>query len=229
MECVEYNGRKIEYEIIRKNVKNINLRVRRDASVVVSANKNVPKFLIEKFINDNAERILISIDRISSAGAKADFKKSSEIKLLGMTYKLVIERATVNSYFIGENTITFYVREPDDDDALQDIYNSLLRNTAEVVFPKLINDCFAEFKDLCKFVPDLKIKDLKSQWGNCYHKRNLITLNLRLAVYDINVIKSVVYHEYCHFAHQNHSKDFYNLLETVMPEWKKYNKILKQK
>ncbi len=229
MESIEFNERKIEYSLIRKNVKNINLRIKRDGLVVVSASPIVPKGIIDSFISDNAEKILSAIDRIELQKSANTFENGSTIKLLGKSYRLVLEEGSINSCFIGEDDITFYLKDVDNLEIKQNIYNTLLENTASVVFPRLIEECYQPFKNICKTTPILKIKDLKSQWGNCYHKRNLITLNLRLSVYDLNVIKSVVYHEYCHFVYQNHSKDFYNLLSKVCPYWKECDKILKNK
>ena len=201
MESIEFKGRKIEYSLIRKNVKNINLRVKRDGAVVVSASPIVPKAVINKFVAENGDKILSSIDKMN--------ERNSSLSL--------------------EEGIIFYVTDISDFEIKQNVYHTLLANTAKVLFPKLIEECYLPFKTVCNAVPSLKIKDLKSQWGNCYHKRNLITLNLRLAVYDLSVIKSVVYHEYCHFVHQNHSKDFYNLLTQVYPNWKMCDKILKNR
>ncbi|MDE6110441.1 MAG: M48 family metallopeptidase [Eubacterium sp.] len=229
MESIEFYGRTIEYSLIRKNVKNINLRIKRDGSVVVSASPVVPKGVINNFVSDNAEKILSAMDKIQSKNSINSLENGSTIQLLGKSYKLIFEESTENSYFIGEDDLIFYLTDINDFEIKQNVYHTLLKNTAAVVFPKLIEECYQPFKNICQAVPSLKIKDLKSQWGNCYHKRNLITLNLRLAVYDFNVIKSVVYHEYCHFVHQNHSKDFYNLLSSVYPNWKACDRILKNK
>ena len=229
MEHIEFNGRTIEYSLIRKNVKNINLRIKRDGSVVVSASPIVPKTMINKFVAENGDKILSSIDKISERNSALTLEEGSIVKLLGKSYKLILEESAENSYFIGKEDITFYVTDVNDFEIKQSVYHTLLANTAKVLFPKLLEECYPSFKTVCNTVPSLRIKDLKSQWGNCYHKRNLITLNLRLAVYDFNVIKSVVYHEYCHFIHQNHSKDFYNLLSSVCPNWKACDKILKNK
>ena len=229
MESIEFEGQRIEYSLIRINVKNINLRIKRDGSVVVSASPAVPKEVINKFVADNGGRILSAVEKCKAQNAVLTLEEGSVVRLLGKPYKLVLEENSANSYFIGEDSITFYVRDTDDFSMKQNIYILLIKNTADIVFPRLMEECFPPFKNICKSVPSLRIKDLKSQWGNCYHKRNLITLNLRLAVYDINVIKSVVYHEYCHFVYQNHSKDFYNLLSKVCPNWKACDRILKNK
>ena len=59
------NGRKIEYELTRKRVKNINLRVRSDG-VHVSAGRLVPLAVIESFMRNNAEYILRALDKMQS-------------------------------------------------------------------------------------------------------------------------------------------------------------------
>lgn len=229
MESIEYNGRKIEYSIIRKNVVNINLRVKRDGAVVVSASPVVPKEVIHRFVAENADKILSAINKNKSQNAALSFEDGCRIMLLGRAYRLVLEKSSADFYFISEDNITFYVKDINDAERKQSIYNTLLKNTADIVFPKLIKECYGPFNSVCREIPSLKIKNLKSQWGNCYHKRNLITLNAKLAAYDLNVIKSVVYHEYCHFVYQNHSKDFYHLLTAVYPNWKTYDRILKNK
>lgn len=230
MENIIFNGRKIEYCLIRKNVKNINLRIKQDCSVIVSANPLVPKTIIAAFVSENAEKILAVIDKNNTkAVLKPDFEKGSTVQLLGKLYTLEVIESSTNSYYVGENEITLYVNSSDKAENRQAAYNLLLKKTAEVVFPKLLKECYSPFEKVCASLPELKIKNLKSQWGNCYHKRNLITLNSRLAAYDFNVIRSVIYHEYCHFVHQNHSKDFYSLLGSVMPDWKRYDRVLKNK
>lgn len=53
----------IVYELHRKNVKNINLRVRQDGTVYVSANSFVPQCRIDEFIRSNAGMIVKALER----------------------------------------------------------------------------------------------------------------------------------------------------------------------
>ena len=50
--------REIEYDLIRKRVKNINLRIKPDKSITVSANPRVPESRIERFLLEKQEYIL---------------------------------------------------------------------------------------------------------------------------------------------------------------------------
>lgn len=72
----------------------------------------------------------------------------------------------------------------------------------------------------------VKIKDIKYAWGSCSNKKN-ISINMQLAKKEENVIKYVVLHEMCHLKYMNHSKDFWNLVENYMPNYKYYKKKLK--
>ena len=60
---IDLGKRTIEYTLEYKRVKNINLRIKSDASVYVSANKRVSVAEIEKFMKSKAEIILRAIDR----------------------------------------------------------------------------------------------------------------------------------------------------------------------
>ena len=57
------NGRRLSYELTRKQVKNINLRVRGDACVHVSASPRVTLASIERFMQENADRILDAVEK----------------------------------------------------------------------------------------------------------------------------------------------------------------------
>ena len=229
MYILEYNGKKIEYEIERKNVKNINLRIKKDGTVAVSANNRVPKYVIDDFVYQNADRILKALRKIERKNSNLPtFESGTHIRLLGTEYALQVFESDKNYYSIGTSKIQFYVQGSDSFENREAVYNMLLFDISNIVFPRLLKECYPPFEKYCKTLPQLNIKLLKSQWGNCYHRRNLITLNAKLAAYNESVIRSVIYHEYCHFVHQNHSENFYKLLSAVMPDWKKYQAELKK-
>lgn len=70
---VEYKGQTIKYELTRKRVKNLNLRIKPDLTVSVSANTRVSLKYIDSFVLSKAEFILSAIE---------DFKSKSQTELL---------------------------------------------------------------------------------------------------------------------------------------------------
>ena len=70
---------------------------------------------------------------------------------------------------------------------------------------------------------DLSYKNLRSSLGRCSAKKHIV-LARRLIHYPREVIAAVCYHELAHLVHMNHSKRFYALLESWMPD---YRQIMK--
>lgn len=64
---IKLNDRTIEYNLQYKNVKNINLRIKSDGSVNVSAGKWVSQNTIDAFVTSKADFILGALDKYENA------------------------------------------------------------------------------------------------------------------------------------------------------------------
>ncbi len=225
-----YKNRKIEYTLLRKKVKNINLRIKTDGSVTVSAPKTVTQKSIDDFLYSQGEKILRALDRFSQSRQNGyDLNHADVVPVLGKERRLEILPAERDHYCLLNDSLIFYLKDADDILIKRRLYDSVLTETAKRIFPPLFEACFEPFKNICGELPQLKIRKMKSQWGNCRSARNRITLNSRLAAFEIDVIRFVIYHEFCHFIQPNHSPAFYSELEKIMPDWKKYDQVLKNK
>lgn len=73
----------------------------------------------------------------------------------------------------------------------------------------------------------ITVRDQRSRWGSC-SSRGTLSFNYRLVFAPPKVLDYVVVHELCHLTHMNHSKDFWNMVGSVMPEYKEYKNWLKE-
>jgi predicted metal-dependent hydrolase len=71
-----------------------------------------------------------------------------------------------------------------------------------------------------------RIKQQKTLWGSCSAKGN-ININLYLAFLPFELLEYVVIHELCHLKHHNHSKNFWGLVESILPNYKETRYKLK--
>lgn len=62
--AVRWAKGEIQYELERKRVRNLNLRIRRDGTVFVSANSRVPLYAIDAFVAQKAGFILSAQERL---------------------------------------------------------------------------------------------------------------------------------------------------------------------
>ena len=64
---------------------------------------------------------------------------------------------------------------------------------------------------------------------NTYEQMPIPHDQVGLIAYPIAAAEMVTLHELCHFVHPDHSKDFYALMQTLMPDWKARKKLLSSK
>ncbi len=76
--------------------------------------------------------------------------------------------------------------------------------------------------------PELKLRKMKSQWGNCHWAQGYITLNTALARCPEHLRVYVALHELVHFLHHDHGPGFYACMDKCLPEWRKQRIALKQ-
>lgn len=67
---------------------------------------------------------------------------------------------------------------------------------------------------------DIVIKDTASRWGSCSALKNL-NFSWRLILAPPEILEYVVTHEIAHLTHLNHSSEFWNLVASRYPEYKK--------
>lgn len=72
----------------------------------------------------------------------------------------------------------------------------------------------------------ITIRNQKTRWGSCSSKGNL-NFNCMLMLAPTEVLDGVIVHELCHRIEMNHSKAFYDNVYKVYPDYKKWDKWLK--
>ena len=73
----------------------------------------------------------------------------------------------------------------------------------------------------------ITIRDQKTRWGSC-SGRGTLSFNWRLILAPPEILDYVVVHELCHLTHMNHSKEFWELVGSVIPDYKMKRKWLKE-
>lgn len=86
-------------------------------------------------------------------------------------------------------------------------------------------DYYHQFTGGC--YTSVTIRDQKTRWGSC-SSRGTLSFNYRLIFAPPAVLDYVVVHELCHLTHMNHSKDFWNLVGLVMPDYKIHKRWLRE-
>ena len=226
---VAYGDKTIEFFLERKNVKNINLKVKPDFKVVVSANGKVPLEYIEKFVKGKSNWILKNIkyfQETRSENTKKEFVNGETVRYLGKQYRLrVVEAETEGSKFY-QCYIYLYVKDRANYRRKEHLFRQWLREKAKEVFNESLERIYPKMDKYGVDRPDIAIRTMKTRWGSCSRLKQKILLNTELIKAPKSCIDYVILHELVHFKYRNHNKDFYNFLTALMPDWKKRKAIL---
>lgn len=101
----------------------------------------------------------------------------------------------------------------------------------KVIYDKffgILSENFLLFADYKIPFPTLKVRKMNSRWGSCNVVKKIVTLNSRLYFKEDYLIKYVVLHELSHLVYADHSQNFYAVLKSVMPDYKRAEKLLKK-
>lgn len=220
------DGSEVMYELTRKPVKNVNLRVKEDGTLRISANSRVSVRQIEGFIIARQEFIRRAQQRIAERSAGNDI--SDRMRWLGQEYPVRVIANSRECVVLEQEEFRVFTRIPEPEHV-----KALLREWLIGSFTQLCRELNEEVR--CSLIAAgltppptrIAIKDMKSRWGSCSWSRGHISINFRLAAYPRDTVLSVFWHEYAHYWHHDHSAMFYAFLEKYCPDYRKWNSLLK--
>ncbi len=104
--------------------------------------------------------------------------------------------------------------------------NLLNKNNLEQFYKEQCNHIFPSRVYMYSEQNHIKISNVKavkykSVWGCCTYSKGIIKLNTKLILAPVGTIDSVICHELAHIKHPDHSKEFYNYLTSIYPEYYK--------
>ena len=207
-------------KIIRSKRKTLSLTINENAELIIRAPKRLSIEKIQDFINEkenwiNRKKILIEnqIKYVTS--------NHNKLLYLGNLFPINVEQnASKELFFTGEEFIANSI-EPDSLSlSIKKWYKNKFK---EIALPRVAY--FANKHNL--MVNQVRIKNQKTMWGSCSSKNN-INLNYLLLMAPMGVIDYVIVHELVHTIHRNHSTDFWDSVESIMPEFQEHKRWLKK-
>ena len=206
------------HKIIKSKRRTLSLSINENAELIVRApnqisNKKIEEFIIEKskWINKNKNLMQSRINEMNDS--------DSDYLFLGNIYPLIKVNEDPNKIdFNGTEFITSIENK--------DKFKSSLKSWYKIKFKEIAIPRLNYFSDKYNLkINQVRFKNQKTLWGSCSSKNN-INLNYLLVMAPMIVIDYVIIHELVHTVHKNHSENFWNAVEAIMPDYKKAKKWL---
>jgi predicted metal-dependent hydrolase len=207
-------------KIIRSKRKTLSLTINENAELIIRAPKRLSIEKIQDFINEK-ENWINRKKRLIENQIKDVTSNHNKLLYLGNLFPINVEQnASKELFFTGEEFIANSI-EPDSLSlSIKKWYKNKFK---EIALPRVAY--FANKHNL--MVNQVRIKNQKTMWGSCSSKNN-INLNYLLLMAPMGVIDYVIVHELVHTIHRNHSNDFWDSVESIMPEFQEHKRWLKK-
>ena len=209
-------------KIIRSQRRTIALQVCPDATVIIRAPVKTSDTYINRFVQSKQSWIARKQEfvrqQISSTKDK-EFVTGEEFLYLGEPYKLYLEPIQRAPLVFNKAFHLAQKRQSRAGPEFIKWYKQQARTiiTARVNFYSM--PAGLEYRKI-------KISSAQKRWGSCSRSNNL-NFSWRLVMAPEPVIDYVVAHEVAHLEHKNHSRNFWNKVMTLDPDYKQHRKWLK--
>ena len=231
---VDAGGARIPVTVTRKRVRNLNLRVRGDGSVVMSipvrTRVEVAQDFLDRRVDWIAERVRRRTD--AEAGPRRAEDRAS-VPLWGSLVPLAdaLRRAGVR-FGAAARPATFGAAPVRDEDVLAGLpaeeYDRLVaelyRREVARVLPGVAARC-AERMGVA--ASSWSLRSMRTRWGSCTPATCAIRINTRLAAYPPACLEFVVAHELTHLMEPSHNARFHALLDTWCPANRELSALLR--
>lgn len=216
-------------EVERKRVKNVNLRVYpRQGRVVVSCPTRLPMSAVESFVIRKNRWITKKLKSSASNPLKKEevLTDGSRVFLWGDSKLLAVKKSDYRNSVerVTNSSVEILTKYPFCHANLEAVTDEYYRREMKEVLPGLIQKWEPK---MSVSVADFGVKKMKTRWGTCNIRHRRIWLNLHLAKWPVDCLEFVVVHEMVHLLERLHSKRFYQLMDSFLPDWRDREATLK--
>jgi len=209
----------LDYKIRRSKRKTIALNVSPKGELEVVAPNEMDDKQIESVINKKKFWIYKTINKTKeklSKQLKKEFISGELFWYLGKRYRLDVTNDCEHSGL--EFKQNKFILSSDTVHKAELLFREFYRHKAK---EKLEPQVLKYAKQMGVKYKEVKIIEMKKRWGSCTNQGNII-LNLHLIKAPMYVIDYVIVHELAHLIEYNHSKKFWNIVKTQIPNYKEH-------
>ncbi len=228
---IQIDNRELKYILTKSSRKTVGITIEQNGTVKVTSPFHVSENYINELLQRKSHWIIKKLNNIEIRAVKANkakrFEEGEHFRLLGKEYRLKLYRSgTLKKPTIRliDDNIIIAAPENAEVDKLKDSLKLWYIKQFKLVIADRIK-YYSSIIDVCP--KKITVREQKTRWGSCSSKGN-INLNWKLIMASIEVLDYVVVHELCHMREMNHTKEFWKLVEGVLPQYKTCRVWLKE-
>jgi predicted metal-dependent hydrolase len=223
----QYGTTEIEYELTYAPRKTLGITVQPDdLRVIVKAPEGTPVEEVEARVLKRASWILKQqkeLERYLPHLPPRQYVSGETHRYLGRQHRLkVIESENGIEESVRRDGSFIYVQVHDkaNTERVKELLDAWYHDRARRVFEERLEACYPKVAHVGVPYPTIAVRAMSTRWGSC-SANGRITLNVKLIRVPKPYIDYVIFHELCHLAESNHTPRFFELLDRILPDWRR--------
>lgn len=224
----DYGQQRIEFNVIYRRRKTLAIQVKAPSCVTVIAPAGMRKEAILQAVQGKSKWIvkkLLEIAEMQRRKGTREYVNGESFLYLGRNYSLQIEHdelAHVPEVKLLRGKLVVRILTRDEESIKKALQRWYQGKAVEKIWERV-----NYFQDQFDVKPaKVIVKEQQKRWGSCSAKGNLL-FNWKTIMAPSSVVDYIVVHEMCHLVHLNHSKQFWQLVKTILPDYEVRRKALR--
>lgn len=213
-----------EYELVYKRICHIYFRIYPDKKIVrISAPYQISSRALTQAIQVKSDWLMEKMNALTNAPvplkAGPAIRNSRSCMVWGKSLAVTRESCTTRPGICLTTESKITVRVPSDFETKKEenLWNRWLRS----ILNERIQILLGKWQPAMGVVPaECRLKKMKTRWGSCNTNARRIWINACLVHLDPSFLEYVLVHELAHLLEPGHTRRFYGIVETYLPDWR---------
>ncbi len=205
----------VDIKIFKSKRKTLSIYIERDGSVSARVPEKITDSEIQELLKAKEYQIfkhLAEWEQLNGNAVEREYVSGQSFLYLGRNYRLKFDEVEAGELNFRKNT---FFLNPTDKDKAKELFVKFYKEKLNQKLPEIIKP----YQEQLGVQPkQIKVMELQNRWASCTPSGNL-NFHWKCAMATIDVLHYIVVHELAHLIHNNHSKEFWNEVDKILPNY----------
>ena len=219
---VRIASEEVEYDIVRSSRRTVALYIKPGGTLLIRAPWFVPAYILLKYVESKAPWISRHREKLKDIKPEQSGRllhDGDKIPYMGSELTVMVFESNRNNVTASDGELHVFGPGIMSQAKITALTESWYLKEAKEYFTARTQELAGIYCDRLPQPASVSVRKMKRRWGTC-RSNGAVLFNRELIKKDKELIDSVIIHELCHLVYHNHGKEFYALLESIIPDYR---------
>ena len=204
----------IEYSLVKSDRKTLSIYVEPNGSVLVRAPNNATHEKITEILEKKRlwiYRALVEFQELNHTKVTRKIANGEGFLFLGKSYRLKLDNDLVKPFSLNQG---YFMLDEIHAKLAKTLFIDFYKEQGNKFLPSRV-DYFKEKIGVCP--NKIVVRELRNRWASI--SKTALNFHWKVMMAPISIIDYVIVHELAHYVKPDHGSEFWEIVESVMPNY----------